>query len=93
MRLLFLFLSLYTLTASAQKEYKVYSNDSSAYVVVDESAVFHRMGGRDDALSDYVNKRLDFPRRHGRNARTSVCLLFSQFAMTAECRMLASRRV
>ena len=57
MRLLFLFLSLYTLTASAQKEYKVYSNDSSAYVVVDESAVFHRMGSRDDALAFYALRK------------------------------------
>ena len=73
MRLLFLFLSLYTLTASAQKEYKVYSNDSSAYVVVDESAVFHRMGGRDDALSDYVNKRLDFPKEAWKECK-DICL-------------------
>ena len=57
MRLLFLFLSLYTLTASAQKEYKVYSNDSSADVVVDDSAVFHRMGSRDDALAFYALRK------------------------------------
>lgn len=40
----------------------MHSKDSNSYLVVDESAVFHRMGSRDDALSGYVNKCLDFPK-------------------------------
>lgn len=57
MRLLFLLLSTLYSDSVCPKEYKMHSKDSNSYVVVDESAVFHRMGSRDDALAFYALRK------------------------------------